>query len=244
MKVDAPSLTYIQNVVKTAQLVKIDNIIIEPDKVRAIDEERSVVLFQDVDVPPMPFNSIGLNRIDVFMNRYEVASSVENFELEAVLPDPDPEKPDAPKFARALVMKGKGIKIDYRCANPATIQAPKVINDKLKYKVEMNPEAVLLMSKGQSAMSSDEVTLTSDKDGVRFEMTDINGDAFTYKFANNVTVVDKTTNGKDVNFTHKYPLKVILPLFKVSSDAPFFMTTKGMLKVVVNGLDMYVLPRA
>jgi len=244
MKVDAPSLAYIQNVVKTAQLVKIGNIIIEPDKVRAIDDEKSVVLFQDVDVPKMPFNSIGLNRIDVFMNRFEVAKGVEDFELEAVMPDPDPEKLDAPKFTRALVMKGKGIKIDYRCANPATIQAPKLINDKIKYKVQINPEAVLLMSKGQSAMSSDDVTLTSDKDGVVFEMTDINGDAFTYKFADKVTLVDKAANGKDVNFIHKYPLKVLLPLFKVSSDAPFFVTTRGMLKVVVNGLDLYVLPRA
>jgi hypothetical protein len=244
MKVDAASQAYVQNVVKTAQLVKIGNIIIEPDKVRAIDDEKSVVLFQDVDVPAMPFTAIGLNRIDVFMNRLEVARGVDDFELEAVMPDLDPEKPDAPKFARALIMKGKGIKIDYRCANPATIQAPKSINDKVKYKILMNPEAVLLMSKGQSAMSSDEVVLTSSDEGIVFEMTDINGDAFTHNFAEKATVVDKTVSGKDVNFTHKYPLKVILPLFKVSSDAPFFVTTRGMLKVVVNGLDVYVLPRA
>ena len=244
MKVDAASLAYIQNIVKTAQIAKIGNIIIEPNRVRAIDDEKSVVLFQEADVPDMPFESIGLNRIDVFMNRFDVARSVDNFELEAIMPDVDPDKPDAQKFARALVMKGKGIKIDYRCANPATIQAPKAINDKSKFKVEMNPEAVLLMSKGQSAMSSDEVTITSDKTGVSFEMTDINGDAFTHKFADKATLLDKSANGKDVNFTHKYPLKVILPLFKVSSDAPFLVTTKGMLKVAVNGLDMYVLPRA
>jgi hypothetical protein len=243
MKVDTQSLAYIQNVVKTAQLVKIGNIIIEPEKVRAIDDEKSVVLFQDTDVPDMPFSSIGLNRIDVFMNRFDVARTVEDFELEAVMPDADPEKPDAPKFARALVMKGKGIKIDYRCANPATIQAPKVINDKAKYKVDMNPEAVLMMSKGQSAMTADEVTLVADEKGVHFEMTDINGDAFTYKFAEKVTPVDKK-DGKDTNFTHKYPLKVILPLFKTSSDAPFHVTARGMLRIVVNGLVMYVIPRA
>jgi hypothetical protein len=244
MKVDAASLAYIQNVVKTAQLAKIGNIIIEPTKVRAIDDEKSVVLFQDVDVPDMPFNSIGLNRIDVFMTRFEIAKSVDDFTLEAVMPDADPEKPDANKFARALVMKGKGIQIDYRCANPQTIQAPKTINDAVKYKVAMNPEAVLLMSKGQTAMTADEVSLISDKEGVHFEMTDINGDAFTHAFADKVTLVDKKAKGDDTNFTHKYPLKVLLPLFKVSSDMPFHITSRGMLKIVVNGLDMYVLPRA
>lgn len=244
MKVDTQSLAYIQNVVKTAQLVKISNIIIEPEKIRAIDDEKSVVLFQDTDVPDMPFGSIGLNRIDVFMTRFEIAKSMDNFELEAVMPDVDPDKPDANKFARALLMQGKGTKIDYRCANPATIQAPKVINDAVKFKVQMNPEAVLLMSKGQGAMTADEVSLISDKDGVHFEMTDINGDAFTYKFADKVSLADPKANGKDTNFIHKYPLKVILPLFKTSSDTPFFVTARGMLKIVVNGLDMYVLPRA
>lgn len=244
MKVDVQSLAYIQNVVKTAQLVKIGNIIIEPNQVRAIDDEKSVVLFQDVDVPDLPFGSIGLNRIDVFMNRFEIAKTMDDFELEAVMPEANPEKKDQSKFARALVMKAKGIKIDYRCANPATIQAPKQINDKVKYKVPMNPEAVLLMSKGQSAMSSDEVTLTSSKDGIVFEMSDINGDTMTHHFADKATVVDKSANGKDTNFTHKYPLKVVLPLLKVSADTPFYLTARGMMKVVVNGLDMYVLPRA
>lgn len=244
MKVDKDSLAYIQNVVKTAQLVKISNIIIEPKKVRAIDDEKSVVLFQDADVADMPFGSIGLNRIDVFMTRYELAKDMDDFELEVVFPDADPDKPEANKFARALLMEGKGIKIDYRCANPATIQAPKALSEVAKYKVQMNPEAVLLMSKGQGAMTADEVSLISDADGVHFEMTDINGDAFTYKFADKVTIVDPKTNGKDTNFSHKYPLKVILPLFKVSSDAPFYITPRGMLKIVVNGLDMYVLPRA
>lgn len=244
MKVDTKTLAYIQNVVKTAQIVKIGNIIIEPDKVRAIDDDKQVVLFQDADVPTMPFGSIGLNRIDVFMNRYEVAKTFDGFELEAVMPDKTSDDDDKPKFARAILMKGKGIKIDYRCANPATIQAPKLINDVVKYKVMMNPEAVLMMSKGQSAMTSEDVALISDKNGVSLEMTDINGDVFNYHFADAPLLVDKKADGKDTNFIHKYPLKIVLPLFKVCSDSPFFITSRGMIKLVVNGLDMYVLPKA
>ena len=237
MKVDAETLAYIQNVVRTAQLVKINNIVIEPEKVRAIDDDKAVVLFQSEDVPDMPFGSIGLNRIDVFLTRFEIAKGATDFHLEAVMPDNNAE------FARALLMEGKGIKIDYRCANPSTIQAPKQINDTVRYEIKMNPEAVLLMSKGQGAMGADEVTLISDKDGVRFEISDINGDAFTHDFAKKVIVVDPA-KGDDTSFTHKYPLKVMLPLFKTASDVPFYITNKGMLKVVVNGLDMYVLPRA
>ena len=241
MKVDAKTLVYIQNVVKTAQLVKIGNIIIEPDKVRAIDDEKSVVLFQDEDVPAMPFGSIGLNRIDVFMNRFELARSADKFEIEAIMPESKDN--NAPQFARAIVMKGKGMKIDYRCANPATIQAPKQINDTLKYQIQMNNDVVSLMAKGQTAMNSDDVSIISNKDGVSFEITDINSDAMNYKFSDGVDLVDVKADQDDTEFSFKYPLKVILPLFKAAPSAPFFISTKGMLKIIVNELDMFVLPR-
>jgi hypothetical protein len=246
MKVDALSIAYIQNVVATAQLVKIDDIIIEPDLVRGIDEDRSVVIIQTTDVPAMPFTSIGLNRIGVFMNRFKIAKDMADFEIEAIMPNLDSKQKNSnvsSTFARALVLKGKGIKIDYRCANPDTIQAPKSLNDKPKHKVPMTAEAVLLMSKAQSAMGSDEITLTSQEDGVSFEMADMNSDVFSYKFGEEVTVVDKDADRKDTNFTHKYPIKILLPLLKVSSDEPFLITSRGILKIVVNGLDFYILPR-
>lgn len=238
MIIDKASLKYIENVVKTAQLVKIGNIIIEPDRVRAIDEENTVILFQEKDVPIMPFGSIGLNRIDTFTNRMSVAQSIDNFELEAVVEEGDPKN----VFARALTMKAKGIKLDYRCANPATIRAPKTINDTIKYSVEMNPAAVLLMQKGQSAMGSDEITFVGNDDGVSFEVTDVNSDKMEYKFADSV---QKEVEGDraPAKFMHKYPIKTITTLFKEVSTARFYLTTKGILRVTVHNLDMYVLPR-
>lgn len=244
MKIDEKSLNYILNVVKTAQLVKISNIIIEPDKVRAIDDEKSVVLFQDEDVPAMPFGSIGLNRTDVFVSRFDIANQSGKFEVEAVMPQVDANKPDAVSFARALVMNGKGVKIDYRCANPATIGAPKIINDQVKYLVEMTPDTVVMLTKGMGAMNADEVAFISDKNGVHIEMTDINGDKFTYKFAERAVDVDDEDDSKDVSFNHRYPIKTLLPLFKIASDVPFFLTSRGMMLIKVNGLNLYVLPRA
>lgn len=110
MKLDPETVAYTLNVVKTARLVGIDNIIIEPNLVRAMDDSNSVVLFQDEDVPDMPFGSIGLTRIDTFMARYDIAKTQEKFSIEAAVQEGE-------DFARSLVMKGKGIKIDYRCGN-------------------------------------------------------------------------------------------------------------------------------
>lgn len=237
MIVDKASLAYIQNVVRTAELFKIGNIIIEPDRVRAIDEDQTVFMLQVVDVPVMPFGSVGLNRIDVFSSRFDIARSIDNFEIDATVETTDP----ANIFARALTMKAKGIKIDYRCANPATIKAPKTINDPIKYRVRMTPEAVLLMQKAQHAMGSDEIAFIGDETGVSFELSDINSDKMNYKFAD---TVDNQVEGdvSPAKFVHKYPIKTITTLFKQAPDGFFQLTSRGMLKVPVNNIDTYVIP--
>jgi len=238
MKVDTKILTYIENVVETASLVKIDNIIIETDKVRAVNDEKTAVLFQNKGVPALPFNSIGLNRIEIFRSRYDIAKTTEQFEVEAVMCAPTPERPEI--FVRALIMKGKGFKIDYRCADPATIQSPRVLTDVSKYEVKMTPEAVLLMSKGVNAMGAEDVTFIGTKNSVSFEMEDVNKDIMSYKFANGITVQD---DDKDPHFKYTYAAYYVLALFKQNSDGHFHLTTKGMMKIVVNGLDIYILPR-
>lgn len=235
MKLDTASLAYIQNVVETASLVHIDNIIIEPGKVRAADTDRTIVLLQTKDVPSMSFGSIGLNRLDIFTSRYEIAKICDNLEVEVVMDDKN-------EFARALIMKGNGAKIDYRCANPATLQnIPKSANDIVKYRIKMTPEAVLLITRGISAMKADEIELIGDKDGVSFKMEDVNKDVFTYKFSDDIQAVDDGTVAK---FAHRYPIKNLLILFKQRPDSYFHITSRGVIKIAVNNLDLYIPPRA
>ena len=235
MKMDQASLIYIQNVVNTADIAKITNIIIEPGKVRAIDEGRTVVIFQDKNVPAMPFGAIGINRIDVFSDRFDIAKTMDDFSVDVTVKGEDTDTP----WAQAITFKGKRIKVDYRCANPLTIQAPKTLNDGVKFKIQMNPEALSLMVKGHAAMKADVVTLFGGPDGVFFEMADINADALTYKFAD---TFDNISDDNDCEFSHKYQIKTLLPLFKACPTSYFYITTRGMLKVVVNNLDVFVIP--
>ena len=137
-------------------------------------------------------------------------------------------------------MKAKGIKIDYRCANPVTIQAPKQVNDTLKYSVPLNAEAVMMLQKGQSAMSAETVTIVSNNKGVAFEIVDINNDTFSYTFTNDVETL---TDDDDPNFAHRYPVKTLIPLFKQNFDQTFSIGQKGILSISVNGLNLFVLPQ-
>jgi len=233
MKLDTDEIAYIQKVVRTAQMVNIDNIIIEPDRVRAIDEDKTVVLFQEQDVPDMGFGSIGLNRISVFTSRLDIAKTQEGFTIEA-------ENPDEGEFARSLTMKAKGVKIDYRCANPTTVQAPRQVNDELKFSVPLNAEAVVMLQKGQAAMSAETVTIVSNSKGVAFEIVDINNDVFSYTFTDDVEALG---DGTDTNFAHRYPIKILIPLFKHNYEGSFSIGQKGILNISVDGLNLFVLPQ-
>ncbi len=231
MKLDTTTISYIQNIVKTAQMVGIDNVIIEPERVRAIDDNKTVVLFQDKDVPELPFGSIGLNRIDVFQSRLDIVKTQPDFSIEAV---------SEGEFVRSLNMKSKGTKVDYRCANPATIQAPRQVNDVMKHRVQLNAEAVLMLQKGQAAMGAETVTFISNKEGVSFELSDINSDVFAHTVSKSATSL---TGDVDKGFVHRWPIKILLPLFKYNVDGYFDIGQKGILSISVNGLTIFVLPQ-
>ncbi|KKL28756.1 hypothetical protein LCGC14_2371970 [marine sediment metagenome] len=233
MKLDSASIAYIKLVVETAQLVGIDDLIIEPNKVRAMNEEKTVVIFQEKDVPDMVFNSVGLNRIGVFLNRLEVAKTQDNFAVEVITDENN-------EFARSIKMSAKGFKVDYRCANPKTIGAPRKLSEEWIYNIELTPQAVYMLQKGQAAMSTDRVSLINNDNGATFEFSDINSDKFSHTFTKRVSMIE----GTNESFTYKYPIKVLLPLFKYDPEGSFEIGRRGMLKIVVNNLNIFVLPQA
>lgn len=238
MKIDQVTMDYIKRVVKCATLAKINNVAIEPDKIRGMDDDQVVFMFHTKNIPFMDVGSVGLNRLNTFTSRLDLATGVSGVEIDALTEDDK----NGQRFVRGISMKGKGIKIDYRCANPAVIRAPKRLQDTLKYQINMTPDVLFFMTKGQQAMGSDEVKIVCKDSSVSFEISDINGDAMTYEFPAEAVMLD---GSDDTSFSHTYPLKTILPLFKACPDEPFCITTPtGMLKLQVDGFDVYIMPRS
>jgi hypothetical protein len=222
------------NIVKTAQVVDIDNIIIEPDNIRAIDDAKTVVLFQNEDVPSLSVGSLGMNRIGTFMQRYNIIKSQNNPEFQAIR---DEDK----GYVRSIVMKSDNTKVEYRCANPDTIQAPRKINDVPKYRLRIPSSSGSLMKNAQAAMSSEIVEISSDEDGVFFRCLDINNDEFKHKISD--MAIDIEDEDADVAFSHKYPLKNILATMDSHSDSMFEVGEKGIITTFINGLNILILPQ-
>lgn len=233
MIIDNNEIEFIENAVKTAKLVNIDSIIIETGMVRALSEDKTAFIFQDQSVPAFSFSSIGLNRLDVFQNRLEIAMACDNFSVDATADD-------SGSFIKSLIMKGKGVKIDYRCANPKNIIAPKKFNDIIKTQVEISSDAVSMMQKGQVAMRSETITLINNEKGVTFELMDINSDVFSHTFT---TITKNLTADTDTRFVFKYPVKLLLTLLKNNPNGYFNVGQKGILNVLVNKLNVFILPQ-
>ncbi len=237
MQITPEVLTFLKKVVRTAELVDIDNIIIETGCVRAIDDKKTVLIFQENNIPILPFDSIGLNRTGVFTSRLQLAETRDNFTVDAILNAEGDQ-------VISLTMKGAGMKIDYRCANPTTVKAPKKMLDTLKYRIPLNSEAVMLLQRAHVAMPQlsdiQVVTILSSKDGVSFELADSNNDVFSHTFT---LSAENLVDGEPVLFANRYPVKTLLSLFKQNPEGFFDIGEKGILNVVVNDLNVFVLPQ-
>lgn len=236
MKLTSDLIEFIEKVIKTGKLANIESVIIDADSgtVRGIDEDRSVVLFHNENVPSFPVGLVGINRVGLFLSRVDIVKNRDGFDVDAEIVEMD-----GVEYVKALHMKSADTKVDYRCANPDTIKAPKQINDTIIYRVQLNAEAVSVLQKGVAAMGTDTVSVVGG-DGVAFELQDISEDVFRHVFAPDSVQLGEGTTGA---FAHKYPVKTLLALFGQNPDGFFEIGEKGILRIAVNDLNLYVLPQ-
>lgn len=223
----------IVNVVKTAQSVGIDNIIIEPECIRAIDDAKTVVLFQNKEVPQLSIGLIGMNRVGTFMQRYSIISEQEN-------PTFKVEIDESKGYVRSIVMSSKDTKVEYRCANPDTIQAPKKINDNSMFRILIPRTSGIMMKQAQTAMNSEIVEITSNNNEAFYKIIDINNDDFKHTLPEKAVTIDEETPAE---FSYKYPLKNILAVIDTKVDTMFEIGEKGIITTSVNGLNILILPQ-
>lgn len=251
MKLTTKEIEFIQGVISTAKLVDIESVIIEPGKIRGIDENHTVVMFQDNGVMDMSFGSIGLNRLDTFNSRLVLVKDQPKFEVEAITVGEDVnigfdvydsnihKKP--PMWIRSINMKANKTKIEFRGASPQTIRAPKERSGVARYKIDINPELVNMIQKGQSAMKTKDVTFKGNENGVLMIISDDNGDNLEYKFTDFIHSLD----GSNVpSFSYTYPTNLVLSIFKTNPAGFFSLTARGSLIFEVNNIDIFVLAKS
>lgn len=228
MKLEKDVITHIRKAVQTASLLGIDDICIDDGLVRAMHKDRTVLIIapNDIDVP---FNSMGISRIPQFLSRLSIVSEHDKSTIDYAATD---------DIVKSVVMKCPGTKIDFKCADPSGIVAPRKTNDVITYGIDITEESIDLLKRSEAAMKADEVTIISNDEGVSFELNDVNNDIFKHELQTKAEIIE----GESLAFAFRYPAKLLISLFR-NNVTHFEVAQRGSLKLNLNGFDIFVLPK-
>ena len=238
MELDASTLTLIKKIVDTAITLKIENIILEPGKVRARSDDGTTVIFHTEDILDPPFGSICLNRLPEFLSRFAIIQATPGFKITATtfgedntIPcNPKVKTPKPPMWIKSLHMEGLNTSIDYRCTNPNMItDVPRAMKHTPKYTINMTESTYNLIQKGKLAMKAEYVKFIGNNKGTFVVLVDINGDQLKHKLSNDVD-----------DFSFQFPIEKILTIFKQQPTVTCYITDLGFFKCNINDLDVYI----
>lgn len=233
MKLDQTTIDFIEKVTKIASIVDIGNVIISQDQVRAVDESKTVVILHNQQIPTLSFDAIAIPRVKDFVSRWDIVKSQNKFTVSTV-------EDQNNGFIRSLTLKGEGTKLEFHCARPTHIKAPKQLNDTMKVDIPLGNGTIEMLSKASTAMKAETVKIICDGQQVSFELKDVSSDTFNYTISDQFTTIDDQS---DVQFENVYQIKSLLSLFKQNSTGTFQVGNKGTLQVCANDIDTFVIPQ-
>jgi hypothetical protein len=232
----------LDKLISTGVIAGLKKLVIEPTRIRGIDEKQQVVLITENGVPDLGGKQIGINRIDVLVARMNLVKTAGDLVIDAT--DSTQNTTD---IALLDIASGK-TKAQFRCASVEAVKGvPKTITDTLVWEIRISSKILPTVGSAVTAMGSDTITIAS-KDGktVSLECIDSGKDVFTTALEDPAIWIGAAAPG--AAFCEKYPAKVLLALLKEASRTNDPVTLKigegGILSLKVGELDFSVLPVA
>jgi hypothetical protein len=240
MQLSKETIKLIQNAVKTARVLKLDSIAVEEEQIRALNANHTIMVCEK-DVPELEFTGLGIGRVQVLQSRLAMLEGEDDFVIEATL------LPNG--VVRQLDISAGGTKVEYRCANPSSIKAPRNMKVPDMWSFTINEKTLNMLSKACSSVSSESVTIRSNSKGeMLMTITDEStNDKFTQRFDADVQNVDDEDG--TLEFEFRYQIETFLMGLKgTGSDKDgnivVNLTQVGGIKTVLNNTTVYIIPLA
>jgi len=241
MKLDTTSIANLNKLLAVSALASIDNLIIEDGTARGVDEDKSVVLISDQNIPSFGKDvKAGLTRLSMLSQRLNLVKGKDDIEVEVKL-SPTNE-------ISQLEITGSGAKVQYRGANLNTIKAPRAVNTNATWQIDIPLEMLAVIQNGANAMGAKKAILNRKTGNEVFiEFIDDNNDAFSMKIADTATFIGEGDAPNPV-FIHYYPSKTLLSILKAAgSECDKVVTVVigniGTLQVLVSGHLLTIIPK-
>jgi len=235
MKLSKGTALSIENILSTVKLIKVADLLITNDKVSGYNPDKTAFIMSELDLDE-DFGSIGINRLQTFLSRFNLIKDDENVEITAIVDGDDDDK-----ITKELKFKTKTVNMQYRCGSPKFISVPTVINDNEKYTIKIEDDLANFIGRATSSATTENPKVKIiNKDGkLSFELIDDSDDIIA--IASEVEVdCEEDSN----TFTFSYALDMFNALIKNSADNSFTIGARGIFKIEVNSLTFYMLPRA
>ena len=238
MKLSAQTIASVDNLLTTLNTIGIEKVIVEPGKIRAIDEKRTVGVVTDKQVPDLEGKTLAVSRIKALKDRLSLAKAQGDVGITAT-------SGSGTDISMLELAAGRS-KSQFRCSASDAVKIPKAINDTPAYDVLISVKQIPLIAQADSAMATDGITIAS-KDGstVSIELVDSTKDVYTFEVEKPATALA----GKASSFVHKYTSKSLLSLMREAAktagdDVKLTIGSGGMLFIDVAGYNFFTLPQA
>lgn len=239
MKLTAPTITSLDNLLSTLTTIGIEKVIIEPGKIRAIDEKKTVGTITDQNVPDLDGKTLAVNRIKALKDRISLAKAQGDVAISATMAATGTD-------ISMLELSAGRSKSQFRCASAEAVKVPKTFNDVPAHEVLISLKQIPLIASADAAMTTDGITIAS-KDGaaVTIELVDANKDVYTFEVEKPATAISGTKG----SFVHKYTSKALLSLLREAAktstdDVKLQIGAQGILLIDVGGYRFFTLPQA
>lgn len=233
MKLEAKEVQNLTGLLRSCAALGIENILIEEGFARGVNEDKSCVFISDQNIPSFGANKIGLSRLGVLLSRLNLMANVKDSGVDA--------KETAKSEISHLEIAGGRSKMQYRCAAPSLVKAPKSVNDTPTWMVTIKQEELELLVNSIKLMGAKRVVLILQDSQIRVECSDTNNDIFSSTLETPPIQVDPDVT-LDNSFVHYYPADVLLSVFKQNSgDIEMVVGELGTLSMTASGHPVTVI---
>lgn len=239
MNIPQSDITNIERIIDAAGAVGITTIVMDPTRVAGVSDDSNIIMLQTTDVPQFEFGSIGVNRASAFKARLNLVK--DNHPTFSVVPHTITVEGEAYPFVRSITMASKTTKVEFRCANPLTIRAPKRMVNPIHYYIPITPEWLDRIVAAQNAMNSDLITLKFDGETFSAELSDSNGDVYSEQDPN----LSSTIVQEDVatgSFKIDYKIKDFINMCRKLTPDVVMITQDTLLVIEKDSINFYLRP--
>lgn len=237
MKLKKETQLLIKNAVDVASTLGIESIVMDGISLRGENKELGVVIIMPTKDLELGIDAIGIGNVPSLKTRLHLLDDSE-IKIDRM------ERYTEEVMVGKLTMTTGRTKVTFKCADPKMISAPKIINDPVFYKMLMKDTDVETSVKGITTMGSDFVTFISEDDNVSIKISDKNGDMFTHDLDTEFEIVDPSAAALAKTYKAK-TLKTIFTNYIRKDDydiLPIMITKRGVMKLTVLGLGIYLFP--